>query len=53
MLRRLGVSRVADPEVEAAFELARRALQRMGVSGMELTGIVSGLRRDAYGPDPD
>jgi CPA2 family monovalent cation:H+ antiporter-2 len=50
-LRGLGVARLADPEVEAAFELTRHALQRMGVSGMELTGIVSGLRRDAYGPD--
>ena len=41
--------RVADPEAEAAFELARHALQRMGVSGPELTGILTGLRRDAYG----
>jgi K+:H+ antiporter len=50
-LRALGVSRVADPEVEAAFELARHALQRMGVSGPELGAIVNGLRRDAYGRD--
>jgi K+:H+ antiporter len=48
-LRARGVSRVADPEVEAALELARHALQRMGVSGPELTAIVNGLRRDAYG----
>jgi CPA2 family monovalent cation:H+ antiporter-2 len=48
-LRSLGAGRVADPEAEAAFELARHALQRMGVSGPELTGIVTGLRRDAYG----
>ncbi len=48
-LQRLGVGRVADPEVEAGFELARHALGRMGVSGMELSGIVAGLRRDAYG----
>ncbi|MFP5343782.1 MAG: cation:proton antiporter [Candidatus Limnocylindria bacterium] len=48
-LRRLGASRVADPEAEAAFELARHALQRMGVSSAELSGIVSGLRRDVYG----
>jgi CPA2 family monovalent cation:H+ antiporter-2 len=51
LLRRLGLSRVADPEVESSFELARYALQRMGISGMELNGIVQGLRRDAYGPD--
>ena len=44
-----GAGRVADPEAEAAFELARHALQRMGVSGPELTGILTGLRRDAYG----
>jgi len=50
-LRALGVSRLADPEVESAIELARHALQRMGVSGMELTGIAAGLRRDAYGPE--
>jgi CPA2 family monovalent cation:H+ antiporter-2 len=45
----LGVARVADPEVEAALELARAALQRMGVSGPELAAIVLGLRRRAYG----
>ena len=50
-LQGLGVGRVADPEAEAAFELARHALQRMGVSGAELSGIVTGLRRDAYGRD--
>ena len=49
VLREVGVSRVADPDAEAAFELARHALQRMGVSGPELSGIVSGLRRDVYG----
>jgi voltage-gated potassium channel Kch len=50
-LQGLGVGRLADPEAEAAFELARHALQRMGVSGAELSGIVTGLRRDAYGRD--
>ncbi len=50
-LRSLGATRIADPEAEASFELARHALQRMGVSGPELTGIVSGLRRDVYGRD--
>jgi CPA2 family monovalent cation:H+ antiporter-2 len=50
-LGRLGVGRMADPEVEAGFELARHALQRMGVSAPELSGIVAGLRRDAYGRD--
>jgi voltage-gated potassium channel Kch len=48
-LRSVGAGRVADPEAEAAFELARHALQRMGVSGPELSGIVTGLRRDVYG----
>ncbi len=51
MLRVLGVRRLADPDAEAAFELARHALQRMGVSGPELSGIVVGLRRDVYGHD--
>jgi CPA2 family monovalent cation:H+ antiporter-2 len=51
VLRRLGATRIADPEAEASFELARHALQRMGVSGPELSGIVSGLRRDVYGRD--
>ena len=51
-LRTAGVRRVADPEVEAGVELARHALQRMGVSGTELAAIASGLRRSQYGPDP-
>jgi CPA2 family monovalent cation:H+ antiporter-2 len=51
VLRQIGVGRLADPDAEAAFELARHALQRMGVSGPELSGIVSGLRRDVYGRD--
>jgi CPA2 family monovalent cation:H+ antiporter-2 len=50
-LRQVGVRRVADPEVEAGVELARHALQRMGVSGPELAAIASGLRRSQYGPD--
>jgi CPA2 family monovalent cation:H+ antiporter-2 len=50
-LHALDIGRLADPEAEAAFELARHALQRMGVSGAELNGIVTGLRRDAYGRD--
>jgi voltage-gated potassium channel Kch len=50
-LRGIGATRLADPEAEAAFELARHALQRMGVSGPELSGIVTGLRRDVYGRD--
>ncbi|HEX5826735.1 MAG TPA: cation:proton antiporter [Candidatus Limnocylindrales bacterium] len=48
-LQALGVSRLADPEVEAAVELARAALARMGVSGPEQTAIATGLRRRAYG----
>ena len=51
VLRAIGVRRLADPDAEAAFELARHALQRMGVSGPELNGIVTGLRRDVYGHD--
>ncbi len=52
-LRRIGAGRITDPEAEVAFELARHALHRMGVSGAELTGVVSGLRRDVYGRDHD
>jgi CPA2 family monovalent cation:H+ antiporter-2 len=48
-LRAAGVRRVADPEVEAGLELARHALQRMGISGPELQAILVGLRRDSYG----
>jgi hypothetical protein len=33
-------------------ELARHALQRMGVSGNELAAIAQGLRRQQYGPEP-
>ncbi len=50
-LRLSGVRRVADPEAEAAFELARHALQRMGVSSPELNAIVVGLRREHYGTE--
>jgi CPA2 family monovalent cation:H+ antiporter-2 len=52
LLRTAGVRRIADPEVEAGVELARHALQRMGVSGAELAAITAGLRRAQYGPDP-
>lgn len=48
-LLRVGVARVADPEVEAALELARAALHRMGVSGPEQTAVLLGLRRRVYG----
>ena len=47
-LRGAGVNRIADPENEAAIELARHALQRIGISSQELTAITTGLRRDAY-----
>ena len=50
-MRGLGVARLADPEVEAALELARAALARMGISGPEQAAITTGLRRRAYG-DP-
>jgi monovalent cation:H+ antiporter-2, CPA2 family len=48
-LRDLKVSRLADPEVEAALELARAALARMGVSGPEQAAITLSLRRRSYG----
>lgn len=51
-LRDLGATRLADPEVEAALELARAALARMGVSGPEQTAITISLRRHAYGDRP-
>ncbi len=47
-LRAAGVHHLADPDNEAAIDLARHALQRMGVSGPELAAITTGLRRDAY-----
>jgi CPA2 family monovalent cation:H+ antiporter-2 len=48
-MRNMGVARLADPELEAALELARAALARMGVSGPEQTAVTTGLRRRAYG----
>jgi CPA2 family monovalent cation:H+ antiporter-2 len=48
-----GAARIADPEVEAAIELARAALHRMGVSGPEQQAVVLGLRRRAYGESRD
>jgi CPA2 family monovalent cation:H+ antiporter-2 len=50
-MRGMGVARLADPEVEAALELARATLARMGISGPEQAAITTGLRRRAYG-DP-
>ena len=48
-LQDLGVTRLADPEIEAAIELARASLARMGVSGPEQTAITVGIRRRYYG----
>jgi len=48
-MRALGVTRVADPEIEAALELTRAALARMGVSGPEQVAITLGIRRRVYG----
>jgi len=47
-----GVTRLADPEIEAAIELARASLARMGVSGPEQTAVTVGLRRRYYGDPP-
>jgi voltage-gated potassium channel Kch len=51
-LQALGVSRLADPEIEAAIELARASLARMGVSGPEQAAVTFGLRRRHYGEPP-
>ena len=48
-LQDLGVTRLADPEIEAAIELARASLARMGVSGPEQAAVTVGLRRRHYG----
>ncbi len=48
-LQELGVTRLADPEIEAAIELARASLARMGVSGPEQTAVTVGIRRRYYG----
>ena len=48
-MRALGVTRVADPEIEAALELTRASLARMGVSGPEQTAVTLGIRRRVYG----
>jgi CPA2 family monovalent cation:H+ antiporter-2 len=51
-LQGLGVTRLADPEIEAAIELARASLARMGVSGPEQAAVTIGLRRRYYGDPP-
>ena len=43
------MTRLADPEIEAAIELARASLARMGVSGPEQAAITIGIRRRYYG----
>ena len=52
VLQGLGVTRLADPEIEAAIELARASLARMGVSGPEQAAVTVGLRRRYYGDPP-
>lgn len=52
-LRALGASRLADPDIEAALELARASLARMGVSGPEQAAITRGIRRRIYGEPAD
>ncbi|HXG40863.1 MAG TPA: cation:proton antiporter family protein, partial [Candidatus Limnocylindrales bacterium] len=47
-LRELGVGRFVEPNAEAGIELARTALQRLGVSTQELALITQGLRSESY-----
>lgn len=44
-----GVSEIVTPETEAALEMARYTLARLGVSAVETRAIVQGLRRRAGG----
>ena len=47
-LRRAGAEIVVQPEFEAGVEVIRHALQRFGVTGMELNHLISGRRRAFY-----
>jgi CPA2 family monovalent cation:H+ antiporter-2 len=40
-----GASQVVEPELEAGLEFLRHTLHRMGVSNMEIQGILRGRRR--------
>jgi monovalent cation:H+ antiporter-2, CPA2 family len=48
-LRRQGVQEIVTPETEAALEMARFTLARLGVSAIETAAIVQGLRRRTGG----
>ncbi|HXM55388.1 MAG TPA: cation:proton antiporter [Candidatus Dormibacteraeota bacterium] len=47
-LRTAGADVVVQPEFEAGVEVIRHALQRYGVSGMELSVLIGGRRRSFY-----
>ncbi|HSH22324.1 MAG TPA: cation:proton antiporter [Candidatus Caenarcaniphilales bacterium] len=48
-LERAGVGEIVSAETEAALEMARYTLSRLGVSATETQAIVQGLRRRASG----
>ena len=47
-LRRAGASDVVQPEFEAGVEVIRHTLRRYGITGYELTQVVSGRRATFY-----
>jgi monovalent cation:H+ antiporter-2, CPA2 family len=52
-LRRAGADVVVQPEFEAGIEVIRSALQRYGVTGMELNLLIGGRRRAFYERQPE
>ncbi len=45
----LGVEEVTSPETEAAIEMARSALQHLGIPGEDIQRIAADIRRQRYG----
>ena len=45
----LGIDEVASPEFEAALEMTRQALERLGVAAEDISGVADAIRRQRYG----
>jgi CPA2 family monovalent cation:H+ antiporter-2 len=44
----LGIDEVASPEFEAALEMTRQALERLGIGAEEISGVADIIRRQRY-----
>ena len=52
-LRRIGVARVVDSELEVAMQFVRHTLQRFGMTSQEVQAVLIALRRERLGDEED